>query len=154
MSSTNSPRRGAPPHPLSDCGGPGAGQRTLTLRSPALARPFTPKPLADGLTADLQVFSLNAAVACTAVQRSKLEGLAGYVARPAIALERLAVGAAGRVVLELSHSFRDACHPATPRRCNPQAPAVQGARGVFATKSAGTEGRRPAGRAHDLGGAV
>ena len=83
--------------------GPGAGQRTLTLRSPPLARPATPKPL----TADLQGFSLNAAVACTAVQRNKLERLARYVARPAIALERLGVDAAGRVVLELTHPFTD-----------------------------------------------
>ena len=83
--------------------GPGAGQRTLTLRSPSLARPTTPK----ALTADLQGFSLNAAVACTAVQRNKLERLARYVARPAIALERLAVDGVGRVVLELTHPFRD-----------------------------------------------
>ena len=52
--------------------GPAAGQRTLTLRSPALARPATPKPL----TVNHQGFSLNAAVACTAQpftapQRSK-----------------------------------------------------------------------------------
>ena len=83
--------------------GPGAGQRTLTLRSPSLARPATPKPL----TADLQGFSLNAAVACDARQRSKLERLARYVTRPAIALERLSVDATGRVVLELTHPFRD-----------------------------------------------
>jgi hypothetical protein len=83
--------------------GPGAGQRTLTLRSPSLARSATSKPL----TADLQGFSLNAAVACTAVQRTKLERLARYVARPAIALERLAVDGSGRVVLELTHPFRD-----------------------------------------------
>jgi hypothetical protein len=87
--------------------GPGAGQRTLTLRSPSLARPATSKPL----TADLQGFSLNAAVACTAVQRNKLERLARYVARPAIALERLAVDGSGRVVLELTHPFRDGTHP-------------------------------------------
>jgi hypothetical protein len=41
------------------------------------------------------------------MQRNKLERLARYVARPAIALERLAVDAAGRVVLELTHPFRD-----------------------------------------------
>ena len=64
--------------------GPGAGQRTLTMRSPALARAATPKPL----TVDHQGFSLNAAVACTQ-QRSKLERVARYIARPAIALERL-----------------------------------------------------------------
>ncbi len=73
--------------------GPGAGQRTLTLRSPALARPATPKSLAGGLTADLQGFSLNASVACSAVRRNRLE--------------RLAVDPAGRVVLELAHPFRD-----------------------------------------------
>ena len=70
--------------------------------------PATPKQL----TADLQGFSLpsfirGAAVACTAAQRNKLERLARYVARPAIALERLAVDPAGRVVLELTHPFRD-----------------------------------------------
>ena len=48
-----------------------------------------------------------AAVACTAGQRSKLERLARYVTRPAIALERLSVDATGRVVLELTHPFRD-----------------------------------------------
>jgi hypothetical protein len=78
--------------------GPGAGQHSLALRSPSLARLATPKPL----TADRHGFSLHAAVACTALQRYKLERLARYVAHPAIALERLAVDAAGRVVLELT----------------------------------------------------
>ena len=83
--------------------GPGAGQRTLTLRSPALARPATPKPL----TVNHQGFSINAAVACTAQQRSKLERIARYIARPAVALERLSVDHDGRVVLELKQPFRD-----------------------------------------------
>ena len=52
-------------------------------------------------------FSLNAAVACRAGQRSKLERLARYVTRPTIALERLSVDAAGRVVLKLTHPYRD-----------------------------------------------
>ncbi len=46
-------------------------------------------------------------LACTAVQRNKLERLARYVARPTIALERLAFDPAGRVVLELTRPFRD-----------------------------------------------
>ena len=46
-------------------------------------------------------------MACRAGQRSKLERLARYVTRPAIALERLSVDAAGRVVLKLTHPYRD-----------------------------------------------
>ena len=92
--------RGAPSSAIASPKAP--GQRTLTLRSPSLARPATPQPL----TADLQGFSLNAAVACRAWQRSKLERLACYVTRPPIALERLSVDAAGRVVLELTHPYR------------------------------------------------
>ena len=52
-------------------------------------------------------FSLNAAVACRANERRKLERLCRYVARPAIALQRLSRDGDGLVVYELKHPFRD-----------------------------------------------
>ncbi len=84
--------------------GPGAGGRTLTLRNPALQRPDpAPKPF----TVDRDGFSLNAAVACRSDQRQRLERLCRYVTRPAVCLERLATDAAGNVVYQLKHPFRD-----------------------------------------------
>ena len=63
--------------------GPGAGQRTLTLRDPALVQPAeqsVPKPF----TVNRDGFSLNAAVAVPADHRDRLEHLCRYIARPAI----------------------------------------------------------------------
>ena len=62
-----------------------------------------PKPF----TAARDGFSLNAAVACKAGDRRKLERLCRYVARPAIALERLSRDGDGLVVYELKHPFRE-----------------------------------------------
>lgn len=83
--------------------GPGTGQRVLALRTPSLARSHSPKPL----TVDRDGFSLNACVACDARQRARLERVARYVTRPAIALDRLSVDDHGRIALELRHPFRD-----------------------------------------------
>ena len=84
--------------------GPGSGGRTLTLKDPGLQRAETqPKPF----TVDRDGFSLNAAVACQAHQRQRLERLCRYVTRPAICLERLSTDAAGKVIYELKHPFRD-----------------------------------------------
>ncbi len=83
--------------------GPGAGRRTATLVDPACARPETVKPF----TANQQGFSLNAAVACPADRRDRLERLCRYVTRPAIALERLSVNRRGEVLLALTRPFRD-----------------------------------------------
>ena len=71
-------------------------------------RPATPKTL----TVNHQGFSHNAAVACTAQpstarQRGKLERVARYIVRPAVALERLSVDHDGRVVLELKQPCRN-----------------------------------------------
>jgi len=63
-----------------------------------LAKPFT--AARDG-------FSLNAAVACTATEHRRLERLCRYVARPAIACERLSRDGDGLVVYQLKHPFRD-----------------------------------------------
>ena len=84
--------------------GPQAGGRTLTLVDPALARPA---PVAKPFTAEQQGFSLNAAVACAAHQRDRLERLCRYVNRPAIALDRLSISPSGEVRLALKRPFRD-----------------------------------------------
>lgn len=85
--------------------GPIAGRRALRLQTPGVARegqaPVKP------LTAERDGFSLNAAVACRGDERRKLERLCRYVARPAIALERLSRDGDGLVVYELKHPFRD-----------------------------------------------
>lgn len=52
-------------------------------------------------------FSLNAAVACPAHRRDRLERLCRYVTRPAIALERLSLNRRGEVLLALKRPFRD-----------------------------------------------
>ena len=83
--------------------GPAAGQRTFTIRSPTLAREPPPKHL----TIDRNGFSLNAAVACRAHAREKLERVCRYVARPAIALDRLSTNHSGQVVYELKRPFSD-----------------------------------------------
>jgi hypothetical protein len=70
---------------------------------PSLARPETVKPL----TVNQQGFSLNAAVACPADRRDRLERLCRYVTRPAIALERLSLNRRGEVLLALKRPFRD-----------------------------------------------
>ena len=82
----------------------GAGGRTLTLKNPGLQRTEAqPKPF----TVDRDGFSVNAAVACQPHQRQRLERLCRYVTRPAICLERLSTDAAGQVIYELKHPFRD-----------------------------------------------
>ncbi len=108
MSSTNERPRGAPRHSLSFCGG---SRRRTAPPHPAVARAGTARqaeaahPRPAGLLAPFLLW--GAAVACTADQRNKLERLARYVARPAIALKRLTVDSAGHVVLEPTHPFRD-----------------------------------------------
>jgi hypothetical protein len=46
--------------------------------------------------------------ACDAHQRSRLEHLARYITRPAIAMDRLHIDERGLIVLELKNPFRDA----------------------------------------------
>jgi spore maturation protein CgeB len=69
--------------------GPLAGQRTMRLRVPTLTESLLPNP--GALTADHEGFSLNAAVACGAHERDKLERLCRYMARGPIAQDRLSV---------------------------------------------------------------
>ena len=59
------------------------------------------------LTATRDGFSLNAAVACRAGERKKLERLCRYVAPPPLALERLGGDGDGLVVHRLKRPFHD-----------------------------------------------
>ncbi len=82
--------------------GANAGSRTLTLRNPVqnafntAEKPFT--AARDG-------FSMNAAVATQSHQRSKLERLCRYVARPPLAMERLSVTDEGKLRYALKHPY-------------------------------------------------
>ena len=85
--------------------GPIAGRKTLRLQAAgAVGARVEP---AKALTATRDGFSLNAAVACRAGERKKLERLCRYVARPPLALERLRLDGDGLVVHELKRPFRD-----------------------------------------------
>jgi len=59
------------------------------------------------LCADIQGFSLHAAVRCGADDRQALEQLCRYITRPALANERVQTNAAGQVVLKLKTPWRD-----------------------------------------------
>ena len=59
------------------------------------------------LCADIDGFSLHAAVRCGADQRKALEHLCRYITRPAIANERLKLNRAGQVVLQLKSAYQD-----------------------------------------------
>ena len=85
--------------------GPIAGRKTLRLHTPGAG--LEGRAPAKRLTAERDGFSLNAAVACGAEERRKLERLCRYVARPAIACERLSRDGDGLVVYQLKHPFRD-----------------------------------------------
>jgi hypothetical protein len=82
--------------------GPLAGRKTMTLQDPALALNTLPsKPF----TVSRDGFSLNAAVACAADERRKLERVCRYLLRPAISLERLSIDGDGLVVYQLKRPF-------------------------------------------------
>ncbi len=85
--------------------GPLAGQRTMRLRVPTLTESLPPSP--GALTASHDGFSLNAAVACGATERKKLERLCRYMARGPLSNERLSIDGDGLVVHELKRPFRD-----------------------------------------------
>jgi len=84
--------------------GPHAGRQVLTLKlAPAAATSSVSKPF----TVARDGFSLNAAVACAAHQRERVERLCRYITRPALALERLSTNGAGQVVYQLKTPYRD-----------------------------------------------
>ncbi len=59
------------------------------------------------LCADIDGFSLHAAVRCAADDRQALEQLCRYITRPALANERVQTNAAEQVVLKLKTPWRD-----------------------------------------------
>jgi hypothetical protein len=83
--------------------GPRAGQKVLTLQG-AMPRETG---FNQTLCADMQGFSLHAAVRCAADDRQALEQLCRYITRPALANERAQCNAAGQVVLKLKTPWRD-----------------------------------------------
>ncbi len=83
--------------------GPRAGQKVLTVQG-AMPRE---KDFKQTLCADMQGFSLHAAVRCGADDRQALEQLCRYITRPALANERVQTNAAGQVVLKLKTPWRD-----------------------------------------------
>ena len=93
---------------------------------------------AKPLTAARDGFSLNAAVACQARQRAKLERLCRYMSRPPIALQRLSLDGDGLVVYELKHPFRDGTTHVLLLRAScpaPYGPAFGGSKSLPAISS-------------------
>ncbi|HYN61398.1 MAG TPA: transposase [Rubrivivax sp.] len=65
------------------------------------------KEFKQTLCADVDGFSLHAAVRCGADDRHALEQLCRYITRPALANERVQTNAAGQVVLKLNTAWCD-----------------------------------------------
>ena len=83
--------------------GPRAGQKVLTVQG-AMPRERNFK---QTLCADVDGFSLHAAVRSGADDRPALEQLCRYIIRPAVANERVQTNAAGQGVLRLKTPWRD-----------------------------------------------
>jgi hypothetical protein len=82
--------------------GPRAGQKVLTVQN-AMRRD---KGFEQALCANMNGFSLHAAVRCGADERQALEQLCRYITRPALANERVQCNAAGQVVVKLKTKFQ------------------------------------------------
>jgi uncharacterized protein (DUF983 family) len=78
-------------------------KKMLTLRA-AMPREATAR---QPLCADIDGFSLHAAVRVEAHDRKRLEQLCRYIARPALSDERVQLNAAGQVELKLKTPWRD-----------------------------------------------
>jgi hypothetical protein len=83
--------------------GPRAGQKALTLRGAMPLETTARQPLC----ADIDGFSLHAAVRVEAHDRKRLEQLCRYITRPALSDERIQLSAAGQVELKLKTPWRD-----------------------------------------------
>ena len=80
-----------------------AGQKVPTVQG-AMPRD---KDFKQTLCADIDSFSLHAAVRCGADDRQALEQLCRYITRPALANERVQTNATGQVKLKLKTAWRD-----------------------------------------------
>ena len=85
--------------------GPRAGQKMLTLRG-AMPREASAR---QPLCADIDGFSLHAAVRVEAHDRKRLEQLCRYITRPALSGERVQLNAAGQVELKLKTQHYPNC---------------------------------------------
>jgi hypothetical protein len=83
--------------------GPNKGKKALTLKSVGDSD-HTSK---HGLVAKSSGFSLHSGVAMTGTEREKIEKLYRYIARPAVALERLDLNANGQVIYTLKKPYDD-----------------------------------------------
>jgi hypothetical protein len=83
--------------------GPRAGQNVLTLRGATPRESAARRPL----SADIDGFSLHAAVRVEASDRRRLEQLCRYITRPALSDERVQLSDAGEVELKLKTAWRD-----------------------------------------------
>lgn len=83
--------------------GPNKGKKALTLKT----TPDTDHATQHGLVAKNGGFSLHAGVTMTGAQRNKIEKLCRYIARPAVALERLSFNHRGQVVYTLKKPYDD-----------------------------------------------
>ena len=83
--------------------GPNKGKKALTLKTV----PEQDHNSERGLVAKNSGFSLHAGVAMPGTEREKIEKLCRYIARPAIALERLKLTAGGQVVYSLKKPYSD-----------------------------------------------
>ena len=83
--------------------GPRAGQKMLTLRGAMPHEDWARQPLC----ADIDGFSLHAAVRVEAHDPKRLEQLCRYITRPALSDERVQLNAAGQVELKLKTPWRD-----------------------------------------------
>jgi len=82
-----------------------AGQRIARIGNSALA--VDPIVLESSRCANLAGFSLHAGVAVAATDRKGLERLCRYMARPALASERIERLADGRILYRMHHRWRD-----------------------------------------------
>lgn len=84
--------------------GPQQGQKAFMIRT---IRPLDrPDPGLERV-AKANGFSLHAGVSCEGHQRGKRERLCRYIARPAVAIPRLSLSSAGKVVYTLKTPYRD-----------------------------------------------
>lgn len=83
--------------------GPNKGKKALVLKT----LPDQDHSATRGLVAKHSGFSLHAGVACRGDERPKLERIARYIARPAIAEDRLSINDKGQVVYRLKRPYDD-----------------------------------------------
>lgn len=83
--------------------GPNKGKKALTLKTV----PENGHNSQAGLVASNSGFSLHAGVAMAGNERDKIEKLCRYIARPAVALERLHLNQRGEVVYVLKKPYSD-----------------------------------------------